>query len=57
VLVTHDIEQARRLAAYVLRIDAGTVTGQGPVDEVLARDETGGASPSAAAPPRFRAAT
>jgi putative ABC transport system ATP-binding protein len=57
VLVTHDIEQARRLAAYVVRIDAGTVTAQGPTAEVLAQDETGGAPPSAAAPPRFRAAT
>jgi ABC-type methionine transport system ATPase subunit len=57
VLVTHDTEQARRLAAYVVRIDAGTVTGQGPMAEVLARDQTGGAAPSAAAPPPFRAAT
>jgi putative ABC transport system ATP-binding protein len=35
VLVTHDVEQARRLASYVVRIDAGTVTAQGGVDEVL----------------------
>ena len=36
VLVTHDTEQARRLAEYVVRIDAGRVTAQGPVKEVLA---------------------
>ena len=36
VLVTHDTEQARRLAEYVVRIDAGRVTAQGPVEEVLA---------------------
>ena len=37
VLVTHDTEQARRLADYVVRIDAGAVTAQGPVGEVLTR--------------------
>jgi ABC-type Fe3+/spermidine/putrescine transport system ATPase subunit len=35
VLVTHDTEQARRLAEYVVRIDRGRVTAQGPSDEVL----------------------
>jgi ABC-type cobalamin/Fe3+-siderophores transport system ATPase subunit len=35
VLVTHDIEQARRLADYVVRIDAGRVVAQGPAAEVL----------------------
>jgi UDP-glucose/iron transport system ATP-binding protein len=35
VLVTHDTEQARRLADYVVRIDAGRVTDAGPVAEVL----------------------
>lgn len=37
VLVTHDTEQARRLADYVVRIEAGRVTAQGPTEEVLAR--------------------
>jgi putative ABC transport system ATP-binding protein len=36
VVVTHDIEQARRLAEYVVRIEAGRVTAQGAVGEVLA---------------------
>ena len=36
VLVTHDIEQARRLADWVVRIDAGTVAAQGIPSEVLA---------------------
>ena len=36
VLVTHDTEQAKRLADYVVRIDAGRVTKQGPAAEVLA---------------------
>ena len=35
VVVTHDMEQARRLADYVLRIEGGRATAQGPVDEVL----------------------
>lgn len=41
VLVTHDMDQARRLAEYVVRIDAGKVIAQGPVTEVLdgARDQ------------------
>jgi ABC-type proline/glycine betaine transport system ATPase subunit len=36
VLVTHDMAQARRLAEYVVRIEDGTVTAQGPAGEVLA---------------------
>jgi putative ABC transport system ATP-binding protein len=40
VLVTHDTAQARRLASYVVRIDEGRVTAQGPTDQVLPeRDE------------------
>ncbi len=35
VVVTHDIEQARRLAEYVIRIEAGRVTAQGSAPEVL----------------------
>jgi ABC-type cobalamin/Fe3+-siderophores transport system ATPase subunit len=35
VLVTHDTEQARRLADYVVRIEAGSVAAQGPAAEVL----------------------
>jgi putative ABC transport system ATP-binding protein len=35
VLVTHDIEQARRLADYVVRIDAGRVVAEGKSEEVL----------------------
>jgi putative ABC transport system ATP-binding protein len=35
VVVTHDMEQARRLADYVVRIEAGRVTAQGPIAEVL----------------------
>jgi ABC-type proline/glycine betaine transport system ATPase subunit len=35
VLVTHDIEQARRLADYVVRIDAGRVVAEGASEEVL----------------------
>ena len=35
VLVTHDVEQARRMSDYTVRIEAGRVTAQGPVDEVL----------------------
>jgi ABC-type proline/glycine betaine transport system ATPase subunit len=47
VLVTHDTQQARRLADYVVRIEA----------EVLgdSRNETGDGSPSGAAPPRTTA--
>ena len=36
VLVTHDSAQARRLADYVVRIDAGRAVAQGPADAVLA---------------------
>jgi putative ABC transport system ATP-binding protein len=39
VVVTHDMEQARRLADYVVRIESGTVTAQGPAGEVLAESE------------------
>ena len=35
VVVTHDIVQARRLAEYVIRIEAGRVTAQGSAPEVL----------------------
>jgi ABC-type methionine transport system ATPase subunit len=35
VLVTHDMAQARRLADYVVQLDAGRVIGEGPVAEVL----------------------
>jgi ABC-type sulfate/molybdate transport systems ATPase subunit len=35
VVVTHDMEQARRLAEYVVRIESGRMTAQGPIDEVL----------------------
>jgi putative ABC transport system ATP-binding protein len=38
VLVTHDTEQARRLAEYVVRIDSGRVSAQGPAAEVLAAE-------------------
>jgi ABC-type proline/glycine betaine transport system ATPase subunit len=39
VVVTHDMEQARRLADYVVRIEGGTVAAQGPAGEMLG-DET-----------------
>ena len=35
VLVTHDLDQARRMADWVLRIDAGRVVACGPPDEIL----------------------
>jgi putative ABC transport system ATP-binding protein len=35
VLVTHDLEQAGRLADHVVRIDAGRVVAQGAAQEVL----------------------
>jgi putative ABC transport system ATP-binding protein len=35
VVVTHDMDQARRLAEYVVRLESGRVTAQGPIDEVL----------------------
>ncbi len=36
VLVSHDPEQARRLADWVVRIDGGNVVGAGPLEEALA---------------------
>ena len=36
VLVTHDLDQARRMSDWVVRLDAGSVATQGPVAEVLA---------------------
>ena len=36
VLVTHDVAQARRLAEYVVRIDAGRVIAHGSAAELLA---------------------
>lgn len=36
VVVTHDIEQARRLADFVIRIETGKVIAQGPAAELLA---------------------
>jgi putative ABC transport system ATP-binding protein len=38
VLVTHDPEQARRMADWVVRMDAGRAVGQGPADEMLGAD-------------------
>ena len=35
VLVTHDLEQARRMADWVVRIEAGRAVAQGPVTELL----------------------
>jgi ABC-type sulfate/molybdate transport systems ATPase subunit len=35
VVVTHDPAQARRLADWVVRIDAGRATAQGPARELL----------------------
>ena len=35
VVVTHDMQQARRLADYVVRIEGGRVAAQGPAAEVL----------------------
>jgi putative ABC transport system ATP-binding protein len=35
VLVTHDLEQARRMSDWVVRFDEGTVEAQGPAEEVL----------------------
>jgi ABC-type cobalamin/Fe3+-siderophores transport system ATPase subunit len=35
VLVTHDMDQARRLANYVVRLESGRVVSEGPVAEVL----------------------
>jgi len=36
VLVTHDLDQARRMSDWVVRLDHGSVAAQGPVREVLA---------------------
>jgi len=36
VLVSHDPEQARRLADWVVRIEEGRVVGAGPLSEVMA---------------------
>jgi ABC-type sulfate/molybdate transport systems ATPase subunit len=36
VLVTHDLDQARRMADWVVRLDEGRLGGQGPVKEQLA---------------------
>jgi putative ABC transport system ATP-binding protein len=35
VLVTHDLDQARRMADWVVRIDAGRAVGEGPAAELL----------------------
>jgi ABC-type multidrug transport system fused ATPase/permease subunit len=35
VVVTHDLTQARRLADYVVRIEEGRVTAQGPAADLL----------------------
>jgi putative ABC transport system ATP-binding protein len=35
VVVTHDMAQAKRLAGYVVRLEEGRVTAQGPIAEVL----------------------
>ena len=38
VLVTHDLDQAARMADWVLRLDlGGVVVGEGPVSALLAR--------------------
>jgi putative ABC transport system ATP-binding protein len=36
VLVTHDLEQARRLSEWLIRIEAGRAVDQGPTDALLA---------------------
>jgi putative ABC transport system ATP-binding protein len=38
VVVTHDMEQARRLADYVVRIEGGRATAQGEAAELLAEE-------------------
>jgi ABC-type cobalamin/Fe3+-siderophores transport system ATPase subunit len=50
VLVTHDLGQAARLAEYVVRIEAGSVIGEGPATEVIAaaREQLAGAAAAAA---------
>jgi ABC-type sulfate/molybdate transport systems ATPase subunit len=47
VLVTHDLEQARRLSEWVVRIDEGKVVQQGPVAQVLSRTGIGGGARAA----------
>lgn len=37
VLVTHDVEQARRLASWIVRVDAGRAVGEGRAEEMLRR--------------------
>jgi putative ABC transport system ATP-binding protein len=41
VLVTHDLAQARRMADWVVRMEAGRAVGEGPVSEQLAPAGTG----------------
>jgi ABC-type sulfate/molybdate transport systems ATPase subunit len=41
VLVTHDLDQARRMADWVVRLEAGRLVGQGPVAELLAAGVSG----------------
>ncbi len=36
VLVTHDLDQARRMADWVVRMDAGRAVEEGPIRELLA---------------------
>jgi ABC-type glutathione transport system ATPase component len=36
VLVTHDLDQARRMADWVVRLDEGRLVAQGPAKEQLA---------------------
>ena len=40
VVVTHDIAQARRLSDYVVRIESGRITAQGPASDLLAEPGT-----------------
>jgi ABC-type sulfate/molybdate transport systems ATPase subunit len=35
VLVTHDLDQARRMADWVVRLDHGRAVGAGPTKELL----------------------
>jgi ABC-type sulfate/molybdate transport systems ATPase subunit len=35
VLVTHDLEQARRMSDWVLRLDSGRAVDQGPAHDLL----------------------
>ncbi len=35
VLVTHDLEQARRLAGWIVRVEAGRAAGEGQAEELL----------------------